>query len=170
MFGDTTFTIITTRISIIEVTVLVPKANGYQRKWQLDLVITYSGNDFTLKDFPKHVICAIISTGFSHKFLEDIEVCCALYCLNPLVEQYLPSPSIIKMRVEAMAIKAEEVIWKSLPAVLIKVLVALDCWSGDWQQRYLNIKAYWISREWVLENATLAFWPLYDCHTGNFFY
>ena len=80
-----------------------------------------------LKDFLKYIIRVIILTGSSHKFLEDIEVCCALRCLNPLVKQYLPSPLTIKTKVEKIAIKAEETIWKSLLAILIKILVALDC-------------------------------------------
>ena len=111
----------------------------------MDLIITNESNDFTLKDFSQQIICAIILMGALHRFLENIEIYCALCCLNPLVEQYLFSPSTIKMRVEKMAIKTEETIWKSLPAAPIKVSVALDCWSGDQQQRYFGVKAYWIN-------------------------
>jgi len=74
------------------------------------MVVTYNSNNLTLKDFLKHIIRIIILTGSSYKFLEDIEVRCALYCLNPLIKQYLFSPLTIKIRVEIIAIKAVEAI------------------------------------------------------------
>jgi len=63
-----------------------------------------------LKDFLKHIIRAIILTGSSYKFLEDIKIRRALRCLNPLIKQYLFSPLTIKTKVEKIAIKAEETI------------------------------------------------------------
>ena len=74
------------------------------------MVVTYSSNNLTLKDFLKYIIRVIILIRFSHKFLEDIKVRRALHCLNPLVKQYLPSLLTIKIKVEKMAIKAEETI------------------------------------------------------------
>jgi len=91
----------------------------------------------------------------------------ALYCLNPKAEKYIPSPSTIHRDINKMYNDIQDQIRTRLPSPPAQISIALDIWSGNQRQGFLGVKAYWITEQWKFTNATLAFRPLYQQHTGE---
>jgi hypothetical protein len=99
-------------------------------------------------------------------WIENIDVRRSYKCLDKNVR--FPSASTIRNRIGEFYKKAVVTIKSDLPPSPAKVAIALDGWSApQGRQSFLGVKAYWISLDWQLQEATLAFKPIHGRHTGK---
>jgi hypothetical protein len=98
------------------------------------------------------------------RVIDNVEFQRLIQCANKTIQ--IPSSITITRRLLDYRKAVEHAIQNQLPKAPQKIAIVLDCWSAPRRGGFIAIKAYWITRAWLMSEALIGFESVEGNHTG----